>query len=154
MRGLALWWRDRSARERMLLGIMAALIAVVLLWIAVVRPLADALDAAKTRHGLAVVALAEAKARARPTRARPSPLTGPIHAMVSQSAAEAGFTGARIAVAGGSRVGVAIDAARPPALFGWIARMEASGVRVERLRAQANPDRTVSGEIVFSAGVR
>ncbi len=55
---LALWWGARSARERRLLLVMLALAALVLGWLAVVRPLADALDAPKARHGAAVVALA------------------------------------------------------------------------------------------------
>ena len=41
---------------------------IVLGWLLVVRPLSDALDAAKTRHAAAVVALGEARARAWPGR--------------------------------------------------------------------------------------
>ena len=64
---LALWWRGRAARASSgCCSVMLALAAFVLGWLLVVRPLADALDAAKTRHGAAVVALGEARARAEP----------------------------------------------------------------------------------------
>jgi general secretion pathway protein M len=151
MSALLLGWHDRSPRERTLLTIMGALFVILLAWLAIVRPLADALDAAKTRHGLAVVALAEARARGRPAAGSAPIPAGPIDALIAQAAAEAGFTGARIAARGPARAIVAIDAARPQALFGWIGQMERRGLAVERLRAQANADRTLSAEIALKA---
>ena len=55
---------------------MVALIVFVLGWLLVVRPLSDALDAARARHGAAVVALAEARGarRARPGAGGRGPL--------------------------------------------------------------------------------
>jgi general secretion pathway protein M len=146
----AFWWQSRSQRERMLLIVMAALAAVLIGWLLVVRPLSDALDAQKTRHAAAAVALAEARARvalSRGTVAEVSPL--PADSLIGRTATEAGFTGARIAAQGPMRASVAVDAARPQALFAWIARLEASGLAVERLRAQANSDRTISVEAVL-----
>lgn len=145
------WWRIRSPRERGLLLVMVALMAFVLGWLLVVRPLADALDAAKARHGAAVVALAEAKARAAPGRAPAAAPTLPVDSLIGRTAAEAGFAGARIAAQGPARANVAIDAARPQALFGWLVRLEGSGLVVERLRAQANSDRTLAVEAVLRA---
>jgi len=145
------WWQARSARERVMLAVMAALLVLVLGWLLVARPLADALDAAKLRHGAAVVALAEA--RARPSTIGPS-LAGPVDGLVAETAAQAGFTGARIARQGPAGASVVIDAARPQALFGWVAQMERRGLIVERLRVQANADRTLSAEIALKAGRR
>ena len=146
------WWEARSARERWLVGVMLALLAIVIAWLIVVRPLADALDAAKLRHGAAVVALAEARARARPA-AGPAAI-GPADQLVAETASAAGFTGARIARLGPGRASVAVDAARPQALFGWVAQMERRGLVVERLSARANADRTLSAEITLRAGRR
>lgn len=146
------WWDARSARERMLLGTMFALLAIVFVWLIVVRPLADQLDAARQRHGAAVVALAEARARI-PSAAGPAP-AGPADSIVARTASEAGFTGARIARQGPAGASVAIDSARPQALFGWVAEMERRGLVVERLRARANADRTLSAEIGLRAGGR
>jgi len=146
---MSAWWEMRSARERLLLAIMFALIGLVLAWLAVVRPLADALDSAKQRHGEAVVALAEARARI-PSAAGPAP-GRPADAIVAETAAAAGFTSARIARQGAAGASVAVDAARPQALFGWVAEMERRGLVVERLRVQANADRTLSAEIGLRA---
>ena len=149
---MILWWEARSARERWLIGVMLALLAFVLAWLLVMRPLADALDAAKQRHGAAVVALAEARARARPA-AGPA-ATGPADQIVAETASAAGFTGARIARLGPARASAAVDAARPQALFGWVAQMERRGLLVERLSARANADRTLAAELTLRAGGR
>lgn len=154
--GASLWWRARSPREQRLLLVMLALAALVLGWLAVVQPLADALDGQKARHGAAVIALAEAKARDEAGRrtARRAPVALPVDSLVGRSAAEAGFAGARIVSRGPARAGIAIDAARPQALFGWVARLEQEGLVVERLRAEANADRTLSAELAVRAGGR
>jgi len=149
------WWQARSARERRLLTIMGGLALLVLGWLLVVRPLGDRLEAAKARHGEAVVALAEARTRdeARRRAAGTGAVTAsaPIDSLLGQTAGEAGFTAARIAGQGPARATVAIDAARPQAFFGWVALLERRGLAVESLRARANPDRTLAAEVVFRA---
>jgi len=143
------WWSARTRRERTLLAIMFALASLVLAWLLVLRPLADALDAARTRHGLAVIALGEAKARA-PTVGLGG-VAGPIDSLVARTAAEAGFTNARIVGQGPARASVTIESARSQALFGWVAQIERQGARVERLVARVNPDRTLAVEMVVRA---
>ena len=151
---LASWWRLRSAREQGLLLVMFGLLALVLVWLLVVRPLSDALDSAKRRHGEAVTALAEARARAgagplatAPTATAPLP----VDAYLGRTATEAGFTGARIVAQGPARATVAIDAARPQAFFAWVRLMEQNGLVVESLRARANDDRTLAIEAALRA---
>lgn len=143
------WWIERSRREQRLIQVMAALAVIVLGWLLVVRPLLDSLDAAKARHAAAVVALGEARARALPGNAPGAPAAGPVDALVARTANEAGFTNARITSQGSERASVAIDAARPQILFGWAARLEQSGLRVERLTARTNSDRTVAAELTL-----
>jgi general secretion pathway protein M len=144
------WWRARTGREQAMLLAMIALAAIVFAWLLIIRPLDVALEAARTRHAAAAAALAEARAEAEaiggaeaatPTRA---PL--PVDGFISRGATEAGFADARITSQGPTRAATAIPAARPQAFFGWIARMEASGLVVERLSARANSDRTISVE--------
>jgi general secretion pathway protein M len=152
----SIWWRSRTPREQRLLLVMFGLLAVVLAWLLVVRPLGDALSAAKERHGAAVVALAEAKARAaaigEAQGSRPSVLSGPLDALISQSATEAGFPVTRLDREGAGRVTLVVSAARPQALFGWVNEMEsARGVIVERLKASANSDQTLSVQVTFRA---
>jgi general secretion pathway protein M len=150
---LTLWWLERSRRERILLGVMFALAALLLAWLLVLRPLSDALDAARARHDTAVIALAEARARSPRGRAGApaAPPAMPVDSLLGRAAAEAGFTDARVASQGPNRASVAIAAARPQALFAWVARLEAGGLAVERLRAQANPDHTLFAEASFRA---
>lgn len=146
------WWALRTPRERVLVATMLALLALVLAWLAIVRPLSDALDAAKARQEAAALALGEARAR-RASALPPAP-SGPVDSLAATTLAEAGFPGARVASHGPGRATVTLDAARPQALFGWVAAMERRGLIVDRLRAQANPDRTLSAEIVLQAGRR
>ncbi|HEY5713649.1 MAG TPA: type II secretion system protein GspM [Allosphingosinicella sp.] len=150
---LTLWWLERSRREQILLGVMFGLAALLIAWLLVLRPLSDALDSAMARHDTAIIALAEARARA-PRGPIVSPVAAPampVDSQLGRAAAEAGFADARVASRGPNRASVAIAAARPQALFAWVARLEAQGLAVERLRAQANPDRTLSAEASFRA---
>ena len=152
-----LWWQERTSRERWLLALMFGLLFLVAAWLFVARPLMIALEEAKLRHGQAVIAVAEARAEAdrasRPAEPRSAPAL-PIDALVSRTANEAGFTGARIIGRGPARASVAIDAARAEAYFAWIAALEGQGVTIESLRATANPDRTLSTQAVVAVGER
>jgi general secretion pathway protein M len=149
------WWRLRSLREQRLLLVMFALIGLVLIWLLIVRPLADALDSARRDHAEAVTALAEARARAaagaRLTAAPTPPVQLPVDALLGRTANEAGFANARIVANGPERATIAIDAAMAPAFFAWVRRMEASGLAVDSLRARANGDRTLAVEAGFRA---
>ena len=141
------WWSERSRREQGLIRLMLVLAVLVLGWLLAVRPLMDARDAAKERHAAAVVALGEARARAVPGLALGAPAAGRVDALVARTANEAGFTNARITSQGSERASAVVDAARPQVLFGWVARLEASGLIVERLNARTNSDRTVAVEL-------
>jgi general secretion pathway protein M len=148
-------WLSRTPRERWLLGVMLALVAVVLAWLLILRPLGDLLSYAKQRHGEAVAALAEARTQAAAIgaleRNRPAPLAGPIDAAIAAAASSAGFQLSGIQPEGAGRVSLTIAAARPQALFGWIAQLGAQGYIVERLTVSSNPDRTLSAQILFRA---
>lgn len=147
------WWQARSLREQRLLLVMLALLAAVLAWLLVVRPLADALDAAKVRHAAAVEAVGLARARAAVSPAADGARSAPrpLDAFVARTAGEAGFAGARVAGQGPARATVAIDAARPQAFFAWVRQLEAQGVAVDTLTARANQDRTLAVEAGFRA---
>jgi general secretion pathway protein M len=149
------WWRVRTAREQRLLAVMGALLVLVLGWLLVVRPLADALDEAQRRHASAVAALAQARAQAdaagrlHGSAAPAVPL--PVNGFVTRTANEAGFAGARVAARGPTAAVIAIPAARAPAFFTWVRLMERRGLEVQSLRARANQDRTLAVEATFRA---
>ena len=153
---LQAWWRARSRREQMLLLILFVLFGITFAWLLVVRPLGDSLAAARERHNNAVIALAEAKAGAaaigRLERERPASVRGAVDALVMESASAAGFQLSRIQAEGAGKVNLAIEAARPQALFAWVSEMETkNGLIVERLTANANSDRSLSAQIAFRA---
>ena len=148
-------WLARTPRERWLLGVMLALVGLVLVWLLILRPLSDMLSAARERHGEAVAALAEARTQAAAIAAlernRPTTFVGPIDAAVAAAASSAGFQLSGVQPEGPGRVSLAIGAAKPQALFGWIAALEAQGFIVQSLTATSNPDRTLSARIVLRA---
>ena len=154
MTGLTSWFRGRSQREQRLLLAMLAVAAVVLAWVALVRPLGDGLASARERHGAAVVALAEARGQAEQIRLleqrRPTTAGEPLPTLVGNAASEAGFQLSRLEPQPGGGVLVAIEAAKPEALFGWVAQMEGPrGLIVDRLNATANADRTLAVQVTF-----
>jgi general secretion pathway protein M len=156
MGGFGPWWQSRTLREQRLLLAMFGLLAVVLAWLLVVRPLGDAYSAARERHGAAVIALAEAKARAETValieRERPASLAEPLEMVIGRSANEAGFAVSQLRAEGTNRVVVAMAAVRPQAFFGWVeTTAAANGLIVDRLTAGTNSDQTLTVEVAFRA---
>src|SRR3546814_11272321 len=80
---------------------MAGMTLVVFAWLLIIRPLDDALSNARERHGDAVVALAEARARAALIagieREEPASLGASVDTLVSAAAVAAGSSVSRIA---------------------------------------------------------
>ncbi|MGV3770227.1 MAG: type II secretion system protein GspM [Sphingobium phenoxybenzoativorans] len=137
---LAAWYKELSKREQVLVGIMAVLLAIVILWLGIARPVESGLKSAIERHGAALdrnaavrVKVASLKALPRGAAARPA---APIAQLVSQSAGEGGFTLERTQEQGPGRVDIAIASIRPKALFTWLSSLEAQGVVVETFSAQ------------------
>ena len=154
--GLRIWWRTRTLREQRLLLAMFGLLAVVLLWLLIVRPLGDALSRARDRHADAALALAEARAQAALIRqfehGAPVGPQEPIDALVSRSATEAGFPIARLQREGTNQATLELGSVRPQAFFGWVGQMESGrGLIVERLNATVKGDRTLSVQVTFRA---
>ena len=136
-------WGERSPREQWMLGVMFALLAVVLLWLGVVGPLASVQRSA--REGLLAATDRNAAMRAKVKLLKILPRgvatsSGmAIDQLVSQSAGEAGLTLERAEAQGGARIEIAMASVRPVALFSWLAALEAQGVRVETMSARPSP---------------
>jgi len=148
-----IWYRGRSVREQRLLLAMAALFTLVFVWLLLIRPLGDALADARARHDAAVIERAEAQAQAEALgvlrKAGGAALTQPVEALVAQTAGQTGFQLSRIQAEPGGGVSIAIEAARPQALFGWVSSLERQGLIVSSLSATANADRTLSVQASF-----
>lgn len=143
MESVRTMWGERSPREQWMLGVMFALLAVVVLWLGVVGPLASAQRSA--REGLLAATDRNAAMRAKvkllktlPRRVAASSGTA-IDQLVSQSAGEAGLTLERAEAQGSARIEIAMASVRPVALFSWLAALEAQGVRVETMSARPSP---------------
>src|SRR5690606_7098128 len=98
--GLARWWRERSAREQVLLAVMGALLALVLAWLLIARPLAALIASAEAREAAAAEALGAARARAdRAALAGGAAVASaplPIDSLIARTATDAGFSTARV----------------------------------------------------------
>lgn len=126
------WWSDRSARERMLLGILAISGTAALLLIAVLRPLQSARTQAaadiRTYDGLA------ARLRQAGPNLAAGHSQGPPATIVSQTAAAVGLTVSRIEPEG-NKLRVAFADASFEAVLRWVAAIErTSGLRVSEAR--------------------
>lgn len=151
------WWRDRSGREQWLIGFMVALLAVVVLWLVVMRPLAAARASAEARLTAATVGRADVAAMSgaiRTAEARTAPGRAiPLVEQVSQRAAAAGLTIETLQATGDGRVTLRIAAVRPPAILGWIAEIEArDGMIVDRAAMTPNSDATVAVDLTLRRG--
>jgi general secretion pathway protein M len=150
---IAIWWRGRTVREQRLLALMFGLLFLLLAWLLVVRPLDDALAAARERHGAAVIALAEAKVRTaeieRLQKQVPAGAPRPVMTIVNESAVGAGFSIRSLDKMGSGAVRLVLDSVRPQAFFGWVAEMEGQGLIVVQLTARPNADRTLAAEVSF-----
>lgn len=151
------WWRERNVREQRLLATAGALLALVLVWFAAIRPLMDARATAENRLRTAATALAEArgdaaalKANARPSGRPAAPR--PLAPFVSRSATEQGFTNMTVSGDQPDRVSIVSAQVRPANFFGWIGQLEARGVVIESMNAGANGDQTIAVQAVLRAG--
>lgn len=153
MNGLRTWFEGRSVRERRLLLVMVALLALTVVWGGIVRPLDDALASARTRHADAVIRLGETQARVEAVRLvqRRGPVTLPLPLAdeVRVRASEGGFALGGVEPDGADRVRVTIQSARPGALTGWLARQEARGLIVDSAAFTPGPDGNVSAQLTI-----
>lgn len=149
--GLRRWLAALSLREQWGIALAASMFAATLFWFGVIRPLGAAEAAARARHAEAGRRLARIEAEVaalRPLLGAPVP-TGPIEAAVRDRAAQAGFAPSTVSPQPGGALLIGIPAARPLALFGWVAAMERDGYLVEALATTDNGDQTISAQITF-----
>jgi len=130
------WWGAHSTGERWIMGALGTAIFVVFLWLGVWRPVTDGLNAGWERQGQALDRYSSVRAKIDALKHLPaaSPAAAtPIDQLVSQSAAEAGFTLDRVGTAGAGRMSLSIASARTGPLLGWLSQLEASGVGVQSI---------------------
>lgn len=154
MESVVQWWKGREPRERVLLSVMGVLIAGIILWLGVYRPVEGALRDAALANLEAAERYGEVARKVDLLRAGREGATSapalPVEQLVGQSAGEAGFTLERIQAQGQDRVEIAIASARSTALMGWIAALEAQGIGVDRAVIRpSGVTGTVSAQIIY-----
>lgn len=150
------WWETRSQREKRMLLALAAVLAFVLVWLLVIRPILDARAAAEAQLNAAVTDLARARSdalRLSQSRTGPggAPVPLPLDGFLMTAAAEAGLTNAVVVGDGATRATLTLPSVRAQAFFAWIGQMEMRGLVVESMSTRPNRDQTITVEAVLRA---
>jgi general secretion pathway protein M len=148
MAGLSPWWHQRSSREQLLITIAGALLAALLAWLLILRPLGQARAAAQEAAQAAQGQLAQTRALVAAIRARPAPPAGPVHELLGRRLAEAGLTPSRLEAQGPGQALVEIAAINGRLMIGWASALEQrDGLVVDELEATRNADQSVRARL-------
>lgn len=147
------WFAGLSRRERILVGIAGLLLAGMVGYYAIARPVAGAMKAAEQRYVDAVEQqariLVKVAALRQPADGETVRFSGAITAFVSQSAGETGIAVGSVVPQSDSRVNMVVESAKPTALFGWLARVEREGIAVESLSVDPAGNGTISATMTL-----
>ncbi len=143
------WWRDRTPRERWLVGIMLALLAALIVWLGLLRPLAAARRTAQAEAVAAQARLADAAALVTAIRARPAANAAPVLDILNRRLAEAGLQPSRLEAQGDGQAVLEIAAINGRLLTGWAAALEQrDGLVIDELTASRNTDQSVKARLL------
>lgn len=148
------WWCARTVREKRLLAVMLALLAAVLFWLAVVRPVLDWRGQAAADRAEAEIELARVQTELRLVRpnaaARPVIDSEGFESLVLRTAEGAGLHISTGMEPGGG-LAFRIPDASSAGLFGWMSALERDyGITVVSLGVVENTDATLQVEGVLS----
>ena len=153
MTGLREWFGALSQREKIMVSILAVLVALTIAWYGIYQPLSSATTDAALRYQQSVERQARIASKVaalqQPASARPARPAGSLDSYVSQRAGEAGFAVGRINRQSDGGVDIAIDSAKSVALFGWLSELERQGLAVEKLSVNPSVGETVSANVTF-----
>jgi general secretion pathway protein M len=131
MDALKSWWQGLSARERVMLSVMAAVLVAVFLWLGVWRPGVKARGDAATRLEAMVSARERVVGQAAWLSSHPSvegsPSVAPVD-LIANAAQATGFELVRNVAEADGRVSIEIASARTPALLQWLRAIEKQGL--------------------------
>lgn len=154
MKPLMEWYDGRALREKRLIVVMLALLAVTIVWGGIIRPVRDGLESTRERHAGAEVRLGQVQRQVAQVKAiqrsRARVPEGGLTEAVRARADEAGFALASLEPEG-DRVRISIATAKPGALLGWIAGLEGDGLLVDASTITGNGDGTVAATLTLKA---
>ena len=143
-------WLAFSARERAMLGLMAAAIAAFVYAYGLALPLSRWAEAAQARHQLAIAEHAQVQRIVADIAATPAP-SAPAPASAQALADSAGALGLEVESAGvqaGGQVRVVLAPAAPDLLFAWIEQQRLAGQPPLAARLQSG-ESGVAAELDF-----
>ncbi len=147
------WFVGLSQRERVLVGVAGLLLAGLVGYYGIARPMLGAMTAAEERYVDAVERQARIDSKVaalqQPVDGATVKFSGAIDAFVSQSAGETGIAVGSVVPQSGNRVNMVVESAKPTALFGWLARIERQGIAVEALNVSPAGRGAVSATITL-----
>ena len=148
------WWEARTVREQRMLAVMAVLLAAVVVWLAVVRPMLGWREQAAADRAGAEAELAWVEAGLRLTAptaaARPVIDVEGFEPLVLRTAEAAGLE-ATTGMDPSGRLEFRIPNASSSALFGWMSALERDhGIAVVSLGVVENTDATLQVEGALS----
>lgn len=147
------WFAGLSQRERILVGIAGLLLAGLVGYYGIARPMFGAMTSAEERYVEAVERQARIEAKVvalqQPVDGQVTRFSGAIDTFVSQSAGETGIAVASVTPQSDSRVNMVVESAKPTALFGWLARVEREGIAVESLSVNPAGNGAVSATMTL-----
>lgn len=150
------WFQALSQREKVLIGVMGFLVALVVGYYAIVAPFINAYISVQQSYAAAIDSQARIEAKVEmlkaPADEMVEPVAGPLDVFISQNAGEAGFAVGRLDPQTNGTVRLAIDSAKPTALFGWLARLEGRGISVEELAVNPGANDTVTATMLLRSG--
>ncbi|MGY0611315.1 MULTISPECIES: type II secretion system protein GspM [unclassified Luteimonas] len=136
------WWRGREPRERVMLAVMAALLAAFAWWYGLLWPLQALREGAEDRHARAIAGVQQVEAEVAMlagSRGSSPPAGGEaLQRRILDSVREAGLAPSRQRSAADGAFVLDFERVASPALHGWLGQLAGrdgiapSSLRVER----------------------
>lgn len=147
------WWGGRSARERGLLLLLAAIGLALIAWYGMASPLRRAAEQSEAHRARAAQLLREVEIARAEIGAISVPSGAALEDVLTLSAAEAGFELETQREQNAREIAVSGHAAGPDALFGWIEMLRKNhGLVVTNLSAARDENGTLRVEAVLMRG--
>lgn len=129
----SVWMAARSRREQVLIAVGGGFVAVVLLWLLILRPLLDMRETSIARIAAYEQVMVRVRTGGPPTGPAAPPLSGPLEQAIPTQAAAFGIVPASVTPEGEAAV-VTLAEARYDSVVPWLAGLEASGATLSSVR--------------------
>lgn len=147
------WYAGLTGRERVLVTLAGAILALIILIYGIILPLGRAHDAAEERHRLALDNAGRVQAGLAALKTgdavKAASGGGSLHLMIASEADALGFDLPSNQPRGNDMTAITIPAARPQVLLRWIADLEARGIILELMTLRPAPDGSVAANAVL-----